>query len=101
MRRDDEPTVCGNGTIWLAPQPRGLLRKFDKGEKTIFFYTLEASHVIGRGFHAITFLSVALFARLVRLTKGANRPRLRRGDERSRDSKMMRESGKQCRRGPT
>ena len=85
--RDDEPTVCGNGTIWPAPQPRGLLRKSDKGEKTIFSHTHEASHVIGRGFHAIAFLSVALFAHMVRLTKEAKRPRLHRDDERSRDTR--------------
>ncbi len=35
------------------------------------------------------------------LTDEAKRPRLRRGTERSRDSEMMRESGRQCRRGPT
>ena len=36
-----------------------------------------------------------------RLTEEAKRPRLRRGDERSRDSKKLRESERQCRRGPT
>jgi hypothetical protein len=35
------------------------------------------------------------------LTKAAKRPRLHRDDERSRDSKMLRENGRQCRRGPT
>ncbi len=35
------------------------------------------------------------------LTNRANRPRLHRGDERSRGSREMRESGRQCRRGPT
>jgi hypothetical protein len=36
-----------------------------------------------------------------RLTNEAKRPRLHRGDERSRDSEMLRENGRQCRRGPT
>ena len=35
------------------------------------------------------------------LTNEAKRPRLHRGDERSRVSEMLRESGRQCRRGPT
>ena len=35
------------------------------------------------------------------LTNEANRPRLHRGAERSRDSEMLRESGRQCRRGPS
>ena len=35
------------------------------------------------------------------LTNEAKRPRLHRDDERSRDSEMLRESGRQCRRGPT
>ena len=40
---------------------------------------------------------IALWAR-----KGAaQRPRLHRGAERSRDSEMLRESGRQCRRGPS
>ena len=38
---------------------------------------------------------------LVSLTNEAKRPRLHRGDERSRDSEILRESGRQCRRGPT
>jgi len=50
---ESEATVCGNGSGWLAPQPRGLLREFDKGEKPISFYAHEASHVIGRGFRTI------------------------------------------------
>ena len=50
---ESEATVSGNGNGWLATQPRGMLRKLDKGEKPIFFYAHEASHVIGRGFHAI------------------------------------------------
>jgi hypothetical protein len=37
----------------------------------------------------------------VGLTNGANRPRLHRDDERSRGSKKLRESGRQCRRGPS
>ena len=36
-----------------------------------------------------------------RLTNEAKRPRLHRGDERSRDSEKLRENGRQCRRGPT
>jgi hypothetical protein len=36
-----------------------------------------------------------------RLTKVANRPRLHRDDERSRDSEKLRESVRQCRRGPS
>src|SRR6266849_3938750 len=32
MLVESEETVCGNGSGWLAPQPRGLLREFDKGE---------------------------------------------------------------------
>jgi len=35
------------------------------------------------------------------LTSEAKRPRLNRDDERSRVSKMLRENGRQCRRGPT
>jgi hypothetical protein len=35
------------------------------------------------------------------LTKAANRPRLHRGAERSRGSEMLRESERQCRRGPS
>jgi len=35
-----------------------------------------------------------------RLTNEANRHRLHRGDERSRDSEKLRENGRQCRRGP-
>jgi len=38
---------------------------------------------------------------LVSLTKEANRPRLHRGAERSRGNEMLRESGRQCRRGPS
>jgi len=38
---------------------------------------------------------------LVSLTNEAKRPRLHRGDERSRDSKMLRENQRQCRRGPS
>ena len=37
----------------------------------------------------------------VDLTKEANRPRLHRGDERSRGRRMKRKSGRQCRRGPS
>ena len=35
------------------------------------------------------------------LTEEAHRPRLRRGVERSRGSKKLRESERQCRRGPS
>ena len=35
------------------------------------------------------------------LTKAAKRPRLHRDDERSRHSEMLRENGRQFRRGPT
>ena len=43
---ESEETVCGNGSGWLAPQPSGLLRELDKGEKPISFDAHEASHVI-------------------------------------------------------
>ncbi len=36
-----------------------------------------------------------------RLTNEANRPRLHRGAEQSRGSEKLRESGRQCRRGPS
>jgi len=52
-----EETVCGHGSGWLAAQPRGLLRKFDEGEKPTSFDAHEVSHVIGRSFLAIAFLS--------------------------------------------
>ena len=69
-----EETVCGDGSGWLAAQPSGVLRELDKGEKPIFFDAHEASHVIGRGVDTIAFLSVALIARQVRLTKQVNGP---------------------------
>jgi len=37
----------------------------------------------------------------LRLTNEAHRPRLHRDDERSRGSRELRESGGQCRRGPS
>ena len=43
---ESEETVCGNGSGWLAPQPRGLLREFDKGENPISFDAHGASHVL-------------------------------------------------------
>ena len=60
--------MCGDGSGWLAPQPRGLLREFDEGENPISFYAHGASHVIGRGFHTIAVVPVALIERQVRLT---------------------------------
>ena len=41
------------------------------------------------------------FALIGCLTNEAKRPRLHRDDERSRDSEMLRENGRQCRRGPS
>ena len=43
------PQPLREGSGRLAPQPRGLLREFDKGEKPIFFYAHEGSPVIGWG----------------------------------------------------
>ena len=44
---ESEETVCGDGSGWLAPQPSGLLREFDKGEKPISFDAHEASPTLG------------------------------------------------------
>ena len=57
---EGEDTVCGNGSCRLAPQPSGLLSKFDKGEEPISFDAHEASPVgVDRDFHTIAFLPVA------------------------------------------
>ena len=67
---ESEETVCGDGSGWLAPQPSGLLREFDKGEKPISFDAHEASPVgVGRDFHTfIAFLPASLIGRQESLT---------------------------------
>src|SRR6185295_790602 len=42
---ESEETMCSNGGCGLAPQPRGLPSKFDKGEEPISF----DAHEISRG----------------------------------------------------